>query len=476
MLKIKILEKLPKKLPKLNAAWRWSLTVAFLALGMVGVWMYVSRQQAAKEAVAKQQLVAAIKIKTVTALGKLAPQGEIIKLSAPTSVDGVKIERLLVKEGETVTARQVIAILDSRGRLEAAVNEAKARVSVAQASLVTTKAGAKQGEINAQRATITRLQAERVTEIQLLKATLARVIAETQTQSESLTATLARVIAETQTQSESQKGAIAEAQAGLVNAQAEYKRYAALTQQGAVSRSTGDSRLLTLQTSQQRVNQAQANLTRIESSGKQQINEARANLRRIQESGKQQINEARANLRRSETSRYQQVRESQFTLNRIVEVRPVDVMSAETNIKSALATQKVAEQSLAKAYIRSPIDGQIFEIFARPGEVVGTTDGIADLGKTSQMYGVVEVYNSDVSKIRAGQQVKITSNSLSGELRGKVERVGIHVKRQDVINADPTSNIDDRVIEVHVILDPASSLKAAKFTNLQIQAVIELNS
>jgi HlyD family secretion protein len=440
MLKIATLEKLSKKLPKLSGAWRWSLAVAFVALGMVGIWMYASKQQTAKEVAAKQQLIAAIKIKTVTALGTLAPQGEIIKLSAPTSVDGVKIEQLLVKEGGTVKTGQVIAILDSRGRLKAALNEARARVSVAQASLATTKAGAKQGEINAQKATITRLQAERVTEIQLLKATLAKVIAETQTQ------TAAQI------------AAIAEAQAELVNAQAENKRYAELTRQGAVSRSTGDSRLLTLQTSQQRVNQAQANLTRIESSGKQQINEARANLSR------------------SETTRYQQVRESQFTLNRIAEVRPVDVSAAEINIKSEIATQKVAEESLAKAYIRSPIDGQIFEIFSHPGEVVSTTDGIADLGKTSQMYGVVEVYNSDASKVWTGQQVKITSNSLSGELHGTVELIGIYVKRQDVINADPTSNIDSRVIEVHVILDPASSLKAAKFTNLQIQAVIDLDS
>jgi HlyD family secretion protein len=199
-------------------------------------------------------------------------------------------------------------------------------------------------------------------------------------------------------------------------------------------------------------------------------------LTRVQSSGKQQINEARANLKKTEISSYQQIRESQFTLNKIAEVRPVDVMSAETEIKSAISTQKVAEESLAKAYIRSPIDGQIFKIFSHPGEVVSTTDGIADLGKTSQMYGVVEVYNSDIGKIRAGQQVKITSNSLSGELHGTVERIGTYVKRQDVINADPTSNIDNRVIEVHVILDPASSKKAANFTNLQVKAVIKLNS
>jgi HlyD family secretion protein len=242
-----------------------------------------------------------------------------------------------------------------------------------------------------------------------------------------------------------------------------------------VSVSSGDSKRLTLQTAQQKVNQAQANLRRIESSGRQQLAEAQANLRRIQTSGQQQINEAKANLRKIQTSTQQQIKESQFTLNKIAEVRPVDVMSAEVDVKSAIASQKSAEENLTQAYIKSPQDGQILEIFARPGEVVGT-DGIANLGKTSQMYGVVEIYQSDVNKIRVGQKVKITSNSLSGELQGTIDQVGIQVKRQNVINADPTSNIDDRVTEVHAALDPESSQKAARFTNLQIQAVINLNS
>ena len=432
------------------------LIFPLIGLSVVGM-NYLNQQQQATTAAKQAQLTAVVKPKTVTALGKLAPQGEIIKLSAPTSNEGVKIAKLLVEEGATVKAGQLIAILDSQGRLQAAVNEARAKVSVAQASLVKVKAGAKQGEINAQQATIGRLQAEQGTGIEAQKATIARVVAETATQIEA------------------QTGAIAEAQAGLINAQSEDRRYATLAQQGAVSASSGDSKRLTLQTVQQKVNQAQANLRRIESSGKQQLAEAQANLRRIQTSGQQQINEAKANLRKIATSTQQQIKESQFTLNKIAEVRPVDVMSAEVDIKSAIASQKRAEENLTQAYIKSPQDGQILEIFARPGEVVGT-NGIADIGKTSQMYGVVEVYQSDVNKIRVGQKVKITSNSLPDELQGKIDRVGIRVKRQNVINADPSSNIDDRIVEVHVALAPESSHKAAKFTNLQIQAVIGLDS
>lgn len=466
-----------EKLPRLGAGWRSPLilgTIALLAVGGGGIYM---KQQQAANLAAKEQLIAISKSvpKTLTALGKLEPQGEIIKLSAPTSTEGTKIERLLVAEGQAIKAGQLVAILDSQGRLQASVSEAKEKVRVAQANLARVKAGAKQGEIEAQKAAIVRLQAEQGTQTQAQKATVARLEVEKSTQIEAQKATVTKLIVERDTQIEAQKAAIAESQAELGNAQAEYKRYKELYEQGAISTSNEEGKRLTLQTAQQKVNQAKANLKRIEASGKQQIAEAQANLRRIEASGQQQVNEARANLRKIETSTQQQVKESQFTLNKIAEVRPVDVVAAEAEVKSARASLKRAEENREQAYIKSPQDGQIYEIYARPGEVVGT-NGIADIGKTSQMYGVVEVYHSDINKVRLGQKVKITSNSLSGDLQGIVERVGIQVKRQNVINADPSRNIDDRVVEVHVRLDKKSSQKAAKFTNLQVEAVIELNS
>jgi HlyD family secretion protein len=450
------------------------IAVPLIGLSLLG-WNYYNQQQQTTAATKQAQLTAVVVPKTVTALGTLEPTGKVIKLSAPTSAEGVKIDRLLVTEGDTVRAGQLVAILDSRERLQAAVNEAQGKVVVAQANLAKIKAGAKQGEIDAQKATIGRLQAERSTQIDAQKATLARVTADRDTQIEAQQATIARLTVEKQTQSESQQGVIAEAQAQLTNAQAEERRYLTLSKQGAVSDSIADSKRLAAQTAQQKVIQAQANLRRIAASGDRQIAEANANLRRLQASGTQQINEARANLTKTETSLQQQIKESQFTLNKIAEVRPVDVVAGEAEVQSAIATLKRAAANLAQAEIKSPQDGKIFEIYARPGEVVGT-NGILDLGRTTQMNAVVEVYQSDIRKISVGQKVKITSSSLAGELQGTVTRIGIQIKRQDTINADPTTNIDDRIVEVHVGLDPTASAAAAAFTNLQIQAVIDLDN
>lgn len=109
-----------------------------------------------------QPLIKQPEIKTVTALGRLEPEGEVIKLAAPTLAQGSRVEQLLVKEGDQIEVNQIIALLDSRDRLQAALEEAQERVRVTQAELAQVLAGAKRGEIQAQRFEIARLEAERV--------------------------------------------------------------------------------------------------------------------------------------------------------------------------------------------------------------------------------------------------------------------------------------------------------------------------
>jgi HlyD family secretion protein len=147
-------------------------------------------------------------ITKVTALGRLEPRGEVIQLSAPTSVEGSRVAQLLVKQGEKVRSGQVVAILDSRDRLLASLAQAQEQVSVAQAKLAQVKAGAKSGEINAQKAAIARLEAEQQGDTTAQQATVARLEAE------------------------------------LRNAQTEFQRYQSLYQAGAMSASNRDSKRL----------------------------------------------------------------------------------------------------------------------------------------------------------------------------------------------------------------------------------------
>ncbi|TAF08638.1 MAG: biotin/lipoyl-binding protein [Nostocales cyanobacterium] len=376
-------------------------------------------------------------IKTVTALGRLEPKGKVIKLSAPTSSQGSRVEQLLVKEGDKVKTGQVIAILDNRPRLQAAYQEAQAAVKIAQVNLEKVKEGAKSGEIEAQKAEIARIEAQKLGDENGQRETVARIEAQWQGETSAQRATINRL------------------QAELKNAQIELQRHQQLYRDGAISQSLFDSKNLTVDTITQQLNEAKANLNRIDSTGRKQINEAKTALNRIQATGSKQVTSAKA------------------TLNQIAEVRPVDVSAAKAEVSRTIAAAQQAKANLDQAYVKSPQDGVIFDIYTRAGEVV-STDGIVEIGQTNQMYAVIEVYQSDISKIRTQQQVKISSNSLAGELQGTVDQVGWKVQRQNIINSDPSENIDSRVVEVHVQLDQASSEKAAKFTNLQIKAVILL--
>ena len=341
-------------------------------------------------------------IKTVTALGRLEPKGEIIQISVSSDARGNQIDELLVREGDEIKKGQLIAILDSRDRLVAALDRDREQVRVAQANLAQVKAGAKTGEIQAQQAAIARIEAERSNNIMAQQATVSRIKAE------------------------------------VNNARVEYRRYDRLYQDGAISASEKDSKYLTLKTAQEQLAEAKANLNRIESSQQQQLAEAKA------------------------------------TLNKIAEVRPVDVAVAEAEVRQAQAVVKTAQTELDKAYIKSPQAGTAIEILTRPGEVVSNGEGIVRIGQVKQMYAVAEVYESDIGKVKLGQPATITSSAIEGKLTGTVEQIGLEIERQEVVNTDPTANIDARVVEVKVKLDDKSSQKVAGLTNLQVNVKIDL--
>ena len=378
-----------------------SISAIALALLMGGAAVYALRQfSPSSQPVAPETVIP--EIKTVTALGRLEPAGEIIQVSVSSASEGNRIEELLVAEGDKVSRGEVIAVLDGRDRAEAALKQAQARVTVAQANLAKIEAGAQTGEIEAQQAAIARIEAERNNDIAAQQATVSRVEAE------------------------------------LKNAQTEYDRYQQLYNKGAVSASQRDSKELTLATAQEQLAEAKANLNRIKSAKQQQIAEAKA------------------------------------TLNKIAEVRPVDVDVAAAELTEAQAAVATAQAELDRAYIKSPQAGTVLKISTRPGEVVSSNEGIARIGQIERMYAIAEVYESDITKVKLGQSAIITSSAIPGELTGTVEQIGLEIERQEVVNTDPTANIDAKVVEVKVKLDEASSEQVAGLTNLLVNVQIQL--
>ncbi|OUL37185.1 HlyD family secretion protein [Nostoc sp. T09] len=183
----------------------------------------------------------------ITALGRLQPEGEITYLSAPHSINGVRVEKLLIKEGDKVQAGQVLAYLEDYNRSTTALQQALDKLQVAKAQLAQVKSGAKTGDIDAQKATIASLQSQLKGDVATQEATIVRL------------------------------------QAQVENAKTENDRYQQLYKQGAIAASVGDSKALQLKTAQQQLAEAQATLKRTQDTLQSQIKQAKSQLNSVSE-------------------------------------------------------------------------------------------------------------------------------------------------------------------------------------------------
>ena len=449
------------------------------------------------------------RIEQISALGRLKPVSEVVKVSVSANLNHDRVAKLLVQRGDRVNVGQVIAILASRDRLQATFAEAEQQVALANAKLAQIRAGAKSGEILAQTAKVQQIlvelqkdraaQVDEVSRVQAQwngerleqEAKLSQVRVELQNDRTSQNDEITRVQAQWDGDRATQSATIQRFQASLQNAQSEFDRNRQLQVQGAISTSVLDTKKLAVDTAQQQLaeaqatldrinrtsrqqlNQAQTKLNRINSSGAQQLASAQAILNRINLTGKQQLSQSQTKLQRTNSSGAKQVASARATLAQISEVRGVDVQVAQAEVNRSISVLSQAQANLAEATIRAPIAGRIFEIHTKAGETVGS-NGIVELGQPDRMEVVTEVYQTDISKIRSGQSATITSESFTGEVRGTVRQIGLQVKQQAVSNGTPGENLDRRVVEVRILLNPTDTNRVQALTNLQVQVAIKL--
>jgi len=338
-----------------------AIAVAVGTAGL-GLFAYISSM---RDSVATDRAIAdssaEVPVRAITGLGRLEPEGGLVRIAAPSSMGTVRVNKLLVQEGSVVKLGQPLAVLDTSDRLLATAIQAEAEVREAQSRLAQVQAGAKTGDIAAAEANVARISAQ------------------------------------------------------LQNAQRDYERYRLLYQNGAISAADLDARRLTLETVSKELDQ------------------------------------------------------SNQVLRSVAEVRPTDIRQAEAQVTVAMANLQRAKAELETAVIRSPMSGRVIAIYADPGEKVGE-DGLLELGNTSQMYAIAEIYETDIAKVRVGQTATITSNAFPGTITGTVDHVGLQIRKNDVLNTDPAADTDARVIEVKIKL--TDSPKVAGLTNLQVNVAI----
>lgn len=334
-------------------------TIIAIAIAIVGVWR-------ARSTPAPLAAAAPVAL-NVHSLGYLEPKSEVIRLAAPSTMEQTRVDRLLVAEGDSVHAGDVLAVLDNYRRRSAAVAEAEARVAVEQAKLEQIKAGAKPGDLAAQRAMVSR------------------------------------------------------------------------------ANSVLNESLIDLSRSERLVSRKAAPAAELDD----------ANLK---------VESARDDLKHAES-----------TLESLSEVRAVDVNQQERQIAAMQASLAMARAELAMTEVRAPIDGRILKVCVRPGERIGD-EGILEIGDTSEMYAVAEVYEADLPRVRLGQPAAVKLFTGAGEeLQGEVAEIGMIVAKKDVLANDPVADTDARVVEVRVRLKTEDARTVERLSNARVEVTIDAN-
>tara|TARA_B100000965_G_scaffold44245_1_gene32407 strand:- start:1837 stop:2754 length:918 start_codon:yes stop_codon:yes gene_type:complete len=126
---------------------------------------------------------------------------------------------------------------------------------------------------------------------------------------------------------------------------------------------------------------------------------------------------------------------------------------------------------LEQTQLKSPIDGIVLKIFAREGERPSSS-GVLNVGANQLMEALIEVYESDIDRVKIGQIVELTSENggFSGSLKGQVNLISPQVRQRRVLSTDPTGDADSRVVEVRVRLDKGSVQKVSKLTGMKVIA------
>ena len=147
------------------------------------------------------------------------------------------------------------------------------------------------------------------------------------------------------------------------------------------------------------------------------------------------------------------------------------IADASLSQREAANEVEQARARLEENLIRSPIDGRVLRMNARPGELVGNST-VASLGETQTMVAVAEVHANEIRLVQLGQSAEFKSAALPHPIKGWVEGIGEMILSNQVLGEDPRAPRGLRVVQVRVRLEPNEM--AEQLTNLEGQLRIDL--
>ena len=138
-----------------------------------------------------------------------------------------------------------------------------------------------------------------------------------------------------------------------------------------------------------------------------------------------------------------------------------EVAKADSDIESAQHRMEIVQERMSKCVVTAPINGAILRVLMKAGESFSTLTPhpLFTMADISVRRIRAEVDERDVSKVRVGQKVLITSDALQNQqLQGVVGRISDTMGRKKILSGDPSEKADRDVLEAMIDLNGAIKL------------------
>ena len=325
-----------------------------------------------------------------------------------------RIAELLVEQGDTVQAGQIVARMES-DEVQAGVQQAKAAVAQAQARLQKLQSGSRAEEV-----------AQAQARLEKAKANLAQLQAGSRLEE----------IGEASAGVARAKAQVTEAQSRLALAETNVKRNRQLAAQGAIATQELDRTI-------DEARRAKATLEQVQAG----VAEAKQRLERLQNGTRpEEIAGAEAAVAEAQSQLDQ-------TLNGS---RPEEIAEAAAAVAEARARLKLSEVQMEDTVVRAPFAGTIAQRYATVGAFVTPTTSASSAGSATStsivalargLEVLAKVPEADISQIKAGQKVEIVADAYPDEVfKGRVHLIAPEaIKERDVTLFEVRVDIDTGV-------------------------------
>jgi len=348
---------------------------------------------------------------TVSANGTVQPERSI-NLSPKTA--GV-LKSLLVQEGDRVKQGQILAYMDE-SNLRGQLTQAQGQLAAAEANLQKLRAGNRPEEIAQAQGQLAEAQAN----LQKLRA-----------------GNRPEEIAQAQAR-------LRNTQASLRQAEDDLRRNQELANAGAISLQTLNNARTTRDSAQAQMMEAQQALALAQAGSRQEdIAQAQAQVKQRQEA----LALAQAGSRSE------------------------DIAQARAQVMQAQGAVQNIQAQINDTVIRAPFDGVVTKKYADPGAFVtpttagsavssATSSSILALASTNQV--VADVAETNIPKLRLGQEVTIQADAYLGKtFKGKVAQIAA----QSIVE----QNVTSFEVKVAILSDPQQLLRSGMNVDVEFK-------